>query len=67
MSQPKKTPTAEFKRLLGAKYTRKVGYRERGLPVISYAAIRTAERVFWRKRGLEHPPGTLTKPFGHFI
>jgi len=60
-------PNAEFKRLLGAKYNRKVGYRERGLPVISAAAIKTAEVTFWKKRGFDHPPGTLTKPFGHFI
>jgi hypothetical protein len=52
-------------RVIGGKYNRKIGYHERGLPVISLAAMKLGENYFWKKRGLRQPPGTLTQPFGH--
>lgn len=48
---------AQYKRLLSATQNRKAGVPERGWKIISEEAMRAAEKVFWKKRGLSEPPG----------
>lgn len=47
----------QYKRLLSATQNRKAGVPERGWKIISEDQMRAAEKVFWRKRGFDSPPG----------
>jgi hypothetical protein len=46
-----------YRLLIRAVQNRKTGVRDRAEPIIDEDDMRAAEKVFWKKRGFDSPPG----------